>query len=269
MSDSAVPTPAVISLLTDFGLDDGFVGIMRGVIAGLAPGARVIDITHKVKPQHLAQGAMLLRNAYPYFPRGTIHVAVVDPGVGGSRRPIVVRTPDHFFVGPDNGLFTLAYRHEPGFKAFHLDQPRYWRSEVSNTFHGRDIFAPVAAHLALGVPPEEMGSPVENPVHLRMLEPKVTDRKIIGKIIYADNFGNLITNIGGGLKERIQAHDDVLIKAGGKSILGISLNYNSVERGQLVALFGSTGLLEVSVNFGSAMKSLQVNVDDSVEVIFR
>ncbi len=149
----------IITLTTDFGLSDGYVGAMKGVILGIAPAAHLVDLSHEIAPQDVRQAAHVLADAVPYFPAGTVHLAVVDPGVGSARRPLLITTPRAAFVGPDNGLFTFILGTAKT-QAWALDQPGYWLPEISRTFHGRDIFAPVAAHLACGVPPEMLGSPI-------------------------------------------------------------------------------------------------------------
>lgn len=182
----------IITLSTDFGTRDGFVGIMKGVILSIAPGSRIVDVGHWVKPQDVFEGQFLLQRSAPYFPRGTIHVAVIDPDVGTSRRSIIVETDIAMFVGPDNGLFTPWLK---GAKVYHLTEKKYFLDNPSATFHGRDVFAPVAAHLANGAPPSDMGPEISDPVRLEINKPKIKAGNIRGEIIHIDYFGNLITNI--------------------------------------------------------------------------
>ena len=176
----------IITLTTDFGLRDGFVGTLKGVILGISPHVQIVDISHAITPQNTLEGAYALLRAFPFFPAGTIHVAIVDPGVGTHRRPIAARLGEHFFVGPDNGLFTrmleFTEQHHSPLKFIHLTNPDYWLPDVSRTFHGRDIFAPVAAHLANGVALEKMGSPVTDPVRITLPKPERTDRGWIAHI---------------------------------------------------------------------------------------
>lgn len=182
----------IITLTTDFGTRDGFVGIMKGVILSIAPEVRIVDIGHWVKPQDVLEGQFLLIRAVTYFPKGTIHVAVIDPDVGTARRPIAVERDEMILVGPDNGLFTPWL---DGAAVYHLTNSRYFLDKPSATFHGRDIFAPVAAHLAGGVPPAEMGERIDDPVRLEIPKPKIKKGTIRGEVIHIDYFGNLITNI--------------------------------------------------------------------------
>ena len=187
-----------LTLTTDFGLEDVYVGVMKGVIAGINPDLKVIDLTHQIPPQNIAAGRFCLLNAVPYFPKNTVHVAVVDPGVGSERKGCAIALENGFLVGPDNGLFSGILEQFPARKAVSLDNPKYWRTEtVSSTFHGRDIFAPVGAHLANGVPFEEMGDAIaiEELTDFSFPSLSFTDNQIIGYIQYIDYFGNLITNI--------------------------------------------------------------------------
>ncbi len=184
----------MITLLTDFGRADHFVGVLHGVIASIAPATRVVDITHEVPPFAIATGTFLLEQAWPYFPAGTIHVAIVDPGVGSERRPLLVSAGGHHFIGPDNGLFSFLYGLS-GVKVRVLNQPRYWLPETSNTFHGRDIFAPVAAHLAMGITPARLGKRITDAQRTPALQPVRHSRRAwTGAVLHVDHFGNLITN---------------------------------------------------------------------------
>jgi len=197
MSASVVNTRAVIALLTDFGLSDGYVGVMKGVIAGIAPDAQVIDITHAVAPQQIASGAWQLATVYRYFPRGTVFTCVVDPGVGSTRGAIALQAGDWFFVGPDNGLFSYIYAEQAIHQAVMLANTRYRLSQVSTTFHGRDVFAPAAAYLAQGVALSEFG-PASDPaslVRLDVRQPVRENGMIAARIVHIDHYGNLVTNI--------------------------------------------------------------------------
>ncbi|HEX2979101.1 MAG TPA: SAM-dependent chlorinase/fluorinase, partial [Anaerolineaceae bacterium] len=190
---------SIITLSTDFGLKDGNVGVMRGVIWGIAPQAQLSDLSHLIEPQNILEGALILGRSAPYFPAGSIHVMVVDPGVGTARRPLAAQIDSQYFVGPDNGLITLLLdRAEQAGKPVdivHLDRPEYWLKEVSYVFHGRDIFAPVAAHLANGVPLARLGSPIHDPLRLDIPHPTRTPTGWDAQIIYIDSFGNLVTNL--------------------------------------------------------------------------
>ncbi len=250
----------VITLTTDFGMADGYVGMMKGVILGLAPAVQLVDLSHDIAPHDVWQGAYILARAAPYFPPRTVHLAVVDPGVGSQRRPLVVETSRAWYVGPDNGLFTHALQ-EPQARAWELNRPEYWLPTVSRTFHGRDIFAPVAAHLALGVPPSEMGYPISDPVLLPWPTPTShADGHIEGQVVHVDRFGNLITNIPAAWVA--SGHWRCMVA--GREICGPSASYAAVERGELVIVVSSADTLEVAVRDGNAGQELGVTVGEAV-----
>ena len=186
----------IITLTTDFGTADGYVGTMKGVILGIVPDARLVDISHEIRPHNVRQAAYVLYTAYPFFPLYTVHLAVVDPGVGGTRRPIALRTPVGYFVGPDNGILSYVMACEPVEALVELADPRYRLPHVSHTFHGRDVFAPAAAHLAAGVPITALGPPVADPVTFPPPRLEVGPDGITGEVLHADRFGNVITSIG-------------------------------------------------------------------------
>jgi S-adenosyl-L-methionine hydrolase (adenosine-forming) len=237
----------IITLTTDFGLKDHYVGAMKGVIVSINPDVLIIDITHEIPPQDIFKGAFTLRNFYRYFPEGTIHIVVVDPGVGSRRKPIVLEADKNIFVGPDNGVFTFICHESKSIKAFEISNPKYILSNVSSTFHGRDIFAPAAAHISLGISIEDLGRNVKKNVGLSIKEPEIQRDEIIGEFIYADSFGNLITNIPSDL---IKPKSRIYI---GKRIIdGISKSYADAPEGELLAIIGSSGFLEISVNRGRA-----------------
>jgi len=252
----------VITLLTDFGLNDNFVAIMKGVILSINPQATIVDITHNVPPQDVWTAAYLLTTSHPYFPAGTIHVAVVDPGVGTRRRAIAVETQRAFFVAPDNGLLTCILKEEKVRKIVALTEPRYWLPEPSSTFHGRDIFAPVAAHLSRGVPLEEMGTPVQDPVLLDWPYPlKRPDGTIVGHVLHVDRFGNLITNL-----EEKHISGDVVVEVAGHKIEGLKRTFADVEPGKPLAYIGSTGRLEIAIRQGNAAQTFNVRRGDKILV---
>ena len=257
----------IVTLMTDFGLKDGNVGVMKGVIAGIAPQAQVIDISHLISPQDIAEAALILARSAPYFPAGTIHVVVVDPGVGTSRRPLAAGLGDQYYVGPDNGTLTLwLERLETQAQPvafYHLNRPEFWLPEVSHVFHGRDIFAPCAAHLAAGTPLDRLGSPISNPVRAQLPRPQRTTSGLRGQVIHVDHFGNLATNIR---VEHLQKSPDVTISLGGVKINGMVDTFGERPAGSLVALFGSTGNLIISVVNGSAADRLQAHLGEVVEV---
>ena len=252
--------PPPIVLLTDFGTRDGYVGVMKGVIARIAPGTPVIDLSHEVPPQDIRSASFLLGEWFRYFPDGSVHVAVVDPGVGSSRRGLALHSQGHFFVGPDNGLLSLVL---DGAEVFCLDRSEYWLDEVSNTFHGRDVFAPVAAHLAKGVPLCALGSPVEDSARLSFLEPEASEGGWLGEILYIDRFGNLITNF---TKQFVE--DNVgcscVAKLKGETVWPVCQTYSEVPTGERCAVFGGFGRLELSVNQGNAASLSGAQVGDTV-----
>ena len=239
------PTRSIIGLLTDFGQQDHYAGVMKAVIASIAPDATVIDLSHAVPPQSVLAGQRLLRASLPYFPPGSIFLAVVDPGVGTVRRPMALRSGGHTFVGPDNGLFTPWL---PGQAAIELAAAEYRLPVTSATFHGRDIFAPAAAHLAVGVPIDRLGPPLADPVLLHPLQAETRgDGTIVGEIVYVDRFGNLISNIAG--------------VSGGTALfrdreLPLRHTYGSAQPGDLLAVAGSEGELEIAVRDGNAAAQL-------------
>ena len=195
LSDEPQAANPLITLLTDFGTSDHFVAAMKGVILSISTHATIVDITHEIAPQDVAGAAFTLLAAYDSFPKGTIHVAVVDPGVGSSRRPILGVAADHFLVGPDNGIFSYVFARERDVRVFHLDRAHYFRHPLSATFHGRDVFAPVAAALANGVQPGRLGSEISDPVRLPSSVPQLKGKgKIRGRVLHIDRFGNCITN---------------------------------------------------------------------------
>jgi hypothetical protein len=242
----------IITLLTDFGLADAYVGIMKGVILSIFPEARLVDITHEVPPGAILQGALLLREVFPYFPEGTVHVAVVDPGVGGGRLPIGVEAGGRFLVGPDNGIFWPMIESAASPRVIHLTEGRFRLPKVSSTFHGRDIFAPASAHLALGTDLSAMGTPVEDPVRLRVPAPRVEGSVLIGEVLRVDRFGNLITNIPEDALLDFAGVARPVIRAGGLELVGLDQCYSDKGEGQAGALIGSSGRLEISVNRGRA-----------------
>jgi hypothetical protein len=256
---------SVITLTTDFGLADGYVGTMKGVILSIAPTATIVDISHNVPPQDVREAAYILYTAYPYFPQGTIHVVVVDPGVGSERRAIALRTPQATFVAPDNGVLSYVVAGERVKQIVHLTNPSYHLSPVSRTFHGRDIFAPAAAHLARGVPLTELGDPLTEIVTFSLPRPQVrSDGTIVGQVIHVGRFGNLITSI---MATDLAGHSllrESVIEIKGQSIRGIANTYAEVATGKLLALVGSSDRLEIAVSGGSASQTLGAKVGDEV-----
>ncbi len=249
----------IITLLTDFGTKDYYVASMKGVILKINPRCRIIDLSHQVSPQDIREGAFLLASAFSYFPEQTIHLAVIDPEVGGKRKPILLKTRNYFFVGPDNGLFTLVAEKDGVERVIELTNSKYFLSPLSSTFHGRDLFAPVAAHLSRGVRPQTFGKRVDQWVRLDLKKPEEEGKRLIGEVILNDRFGNLITNIE---KERILGFIkdySFVIRIGRRRISKISQGYWEGRKGDLLALFGSAGFLEIAVREGNAQKRLKVN----------
>ncbi len=257
---------SILTLLTDFGTQDGFIGVMKGVIWGICPNVKIADLSHEIEPQNLLQGAVTLSRVAPFFPAGTVHVAVIDPGVGTARRTIAAQLGNQRYVAPDNGLLTpliqdAEEQHLP-ITFVTLDNPDYWLKSITGTFHGRDLFAPVGAHLAAGVPLEKLGTPIDNPVRLDMPTPEKTDTGWIAHITLIDHFGNIRTDLRA---DKVSAN--AKIRIAGVEIDGLVKSYGHREAGTLVALGDSGGYLEVAVVNGNAAKRLGVKVGDEVEML--
>jgi S-adenosylmethionine hydrolase len=240
---------SLITLTTDFGPGE-YTAAMKGVILGINPQTTLVDISHQVGPQDILSGAFLLAAACPYFPPGTIHVAVVDPGVGTERRALLVQTPGAVFLAPDNGLLGLVLEGS-SYQAWELTEHRYWRAEVSATFHGRDIFAPAAAHLSLGVTPQDMGRAVVDIMKLPLPPVEVIGGELRGQVIHIDRFGNLVTNI----RRRDLPVGEVVVEVVGHRIPGLSTHYRAGK--ELLALMGSSGYLEIAAPSASACRLLK------------
>jgi S-adenosylmethionine hydrolase len=257
----------VITITTDFGEKDGFVGTMKGVVWSIAPNAQIADITHAVPPQNVLAGAIALWRAASFFPQGTVHLAVVDPGVGTSRRPMAARIGEQYFVGPDNGLFTPFLRDaeqdaRPA-TFIHLDKPEYWLPNVSHTFHGRDIFAPSAAHLAAGIPLERLGTPFPDPVRIPLPQPERMKNGWCAHLTTIDSFGNLTTDLPASW---LASLNGLRVRIAGREIDGLSASYGQRSPGELVALVDSEGYVEVAVVNGSAANVLGAKLGEVVEV---
>jgi len=255
----------IVTLTTDFGTADWFVGTMKGVILGIAPRATIVDITHELPGRDIRAGAFALVASYGLFPRKTAHVAVVDPGVGSRRAAIAVQTTNYFFVGPDNGVLSLALSKEKIKHIHRLTNEKLFLQPVSRTFHGRDIFAPVAAHLSRGVPIHKFGPALKDFVRLDWPQPRTTPTGIQGEIVYIDRFGNTITNINSpSLVERKQTRIEVFVKR--KRLCQVKEFYQVVPVGMPVGVVGSSGFLEIAVNGGSAARKLGLRIGDTVTV---
>lgn len=258
----------VITLLTDFGLRDGYVGVMKGVIYSIAPDVSIADISHAISPQNVRLGALALKRTASFFPDGTVHVAVVDPGVGTARRPIAGRVGAQFFVAPDNGLATMLIRRarEIGVtvEVVHLDNPDYWLPDLSHVFHGRDIFSPVGAHLASGAPLEALGTPIDDYIMLEIPEPMhLGGGRWRGQVLEIDYFGNLSTNI-----ERRHVNN---LEPLGARIAGVEINdwvktFGERPVGTVVCLYGTADDFVISVVNGNAARHLGVEIGEPVEV---
>jgi S-adenosylmethionine hydrolase len=257
--------PPIITLTTDYGLKDSYVAGLKGAILTLCPAACLVDVTHLVPPQNIRWGAFVLATVFQDFPAGTVHLAVVDPEVGTNRRGLAVTSQRYRFVGPDNGIFSLVLQAESSWEARSLENPEYWGSVVSTTFHGRDVFAPVAAHVALGVPFQMLGPPCI-PVAPTWGSVHRGTQGLAGEVLGADHFGNIITNLDRGSVEALGATLWLSVLIGGTSIDGLHDTYGAVPVGSLVALIGSHGYLEVAVNQGNAAEALAVAAGACVRV---
>ena len=268
--------PAPICFLSDFGLDDSYVGVVKGAILSVDSTLQVVDLTHAVPPQDVRSGAFLLMTAVPYFPPGTVYLAVVDPGVGTDRRAIAVEAAGYRFIGPDNGLLSWALlrlsgvgasvgligntlRLGGGVSGVALTEPRFWRPTVSATFHGRDVFGPVAAHLAGGLPLAELGPAVESIRALPLPGPSRQGRTVRGEVIHVDRYGNLVTNLSGA-----DVPPDATIGIGDRAIVGLAPHFQ--QPAELIALVGSSGLVEIAVPNGDAARRLGLGAGATVTV---
>jgi len=252
-----------ITLTTDFGYKDNFVGVVKGVIYNINPDAKIVDLCHEVSPQDIMGAAFALKTAYNYFPKGTIHLVVIDPGVGTDRLPILVKTKDYYFIGPDNGVLSLALEEQKVEGIIYLDNFEHYLMPVSNTFHARDIFAPVAAQLTQGISYPLFGRAIKEYKKINLVKIKISARVISGEVIYIDRFGNLITNIGQDLEKNIQGS---IIKIKNKAVKGLKTSYADAVPKELLAIFGSSGFLEIAVNLGSAKDKLKAKIGDKVSI---
>jgi S-adenosylmethionine hydrolase len=245
----------IVTLTTDFGTRDQFVGVMKGVIRTICPAADLIDISHEVQPFEISEGAFLLSQSYRFFPPKTVHVAVVDPGVGSARRPILVEAAGQIFIGPDNGVLAMVYSDIPH-KARAITNEKYFLQPVSRTFHGRDIFAPVAAHAAKGVRPSAFGKIIDDHLKPTFTKPHRASKRLwVGTVLHVDRFGNLITNFHIDEFESVRKNPFELA-IGVRTLTQISLTYAGMEPGEPSVILGSSGFLEVAVNQASAARTL-------------
>lgn len=280
-------TVPVIALLTDFGLEDGYVGVMKGVILSICPTAQIIDIAHHIAPQDIRQAAYVLMTSYSYMPSGTIFVCVVDPGVGTPRRPIAVQTKQGIFVGPDNGLFSYVLGQVEIQQVVALHNRQYHLQSISTTFHGRDIFSPVAAHLANGVPVDQLGPALGKPLE-KLSSPllQIENDRVRGEVLHIDHFGNVVTSIGRlvwGSDDMLQLHpqfgnptfservtvapffaEATAVEIADQTFAPLGLSYMGTQKGAILPLINSAGQLELAMNQGNAAQKLGVVIGDSV-----
>jgi S-adenosyl-L-methionine hydrolase (adenosine-forming) len=260
----------LITLTTDFGLNDHFVGTMKGVILDIAPDAEIVDVCHAVQAFDVLDGALTIAQAYSYFPNATVHVVVVDPGVGTSRRPILLNTGRHYFVAPDNGVLSLIYGREERLQVRHIDAVHYYRQPVSNTFHARDIFAPVAAYLAKGVESAKFGEEITDFVRFNAPKPKPVDAQTLrGVVLKVDRFGNMVTNITPqDIPALFQAAPPAFkMLVGKREITEIHTNYAEGAPNEVFAILGSTGYLEIAANRAAAAQIIGAGKGSEVNIV--
>lgn len=257
--------PGLITLITDFGVSDHFVGVMKGVILGIAPRVRVVDITHAITPFEINEAAFVIAQSWRYFPKGTIHVVVIDPGVGSARRPLLVEAAGHYFIGPDNGVFSMIYDVGPH-KVREITNPKVMLPEISRTFHGRDVFAPAAAHLSRKTPPAKVGTRINDAIRSAALVPTQTaPNQWSGRVLQIDHFGNLITNFP------VEAFSEVKIqpfelRVGMERIHRLALTYSETNLGEMFVIAGSSGYLEIAANQGDAAEITGCGAGAAVEL---
>jgi S-adenosylmethionine hydrolase len=268
MSISTVMPGKIITLTTDFGLKDPYAAEMKAAILSICPNAVIVDITHEVAKFNTRMGAYVLASAAPYFPKNSVHVAVVDPGVGTQRRPIVIQTSKGFFVGPDNGLLVLAAEKQGIMRVHELTNPRFMLPEVSNTFHGRDIFAPAASHLLNGVKPAEFGPEIREAVKPEFANVTRRNGMLVGEVLHVDGFGNIITNINE--KEVAQSHVKGAVSVeltSYKLKLKLGKAYGEAEPRKPLALIGSHNFLEIALNQGNAAEKFKTKPGDKIKLL--
>ncbi|HEY6290925.1 MAG TPA: SAM-dependent chlorinase/fluorinase [Terriglobia bacterium] len=257
--------PALITLTTDFGLRDPFVGVLKGVILTINPEARLVDLTHGVESFDVLESALILGQSYPHFPPGTIHLVVVDPGVGSARRPILVSAGQAYFIGPDNGVFELVYQRESPFEVRHLSADQYFKKPVSQTFHGRDIFAPSAAWLSTGIEPESFGRLITDYARLEVAKPeRVSPALVRGTVLRVDKFGNLITNFK---PEDVAAGVTICLLINDRLVTRLVSSYAAGRPGEVFAILGSVGFLEIAARQASAAELLDARPGTEVRLV--
>ncbi|MDQ1265137.1 MAG: hypothetical protein QG635_287 [Bacteroidota bacterium] len=259
----------IIAILTDFGISDIYVGVIKGVILNIAPDTNIIDITHEIQPQNIKQAAFLLKDSYTYFPEGTIFLAVVDPGVGSNRKPIAVRTEKYYFIGPDNGVLSFVLEEAKEIDAVKLNNPKYLLDKVCNTFHGRDIFAPAAAHLAAGVPFNDLGSSAASGSLNRFGFIKyydIKDNLIAGEVVHIDRFGNIISSIDKDFFDYYCKGNDVVTYINSNEIDGIMQTFSNAAQGDLLVYFGSGSHIEIAARNDNAARILGAKIGDRIYI---
>ena len=257
----------LITLLTDFGEQDSFVASMKGVILTINPQAILVDISHHIPPHSIEGAAYLLKSCYRYFPNGTVHVVVVDPGVGSTRRPLLLKTPRWFFVGPDNGLFSHVLEEESEVEVFEIENPQFRIESVGHTFDGRDLFAPSAAWLTKGTPPSSFGRVINDPIRLSILEPSRQGNRLVGRIEHVDRFGNLISNLTPQHIREFQSsvgRQDIIFRIGDHDVEGLVASYSEGLSDKPAVLVNSDGRVEVFVNGKSAARQLRMGGGEAI-----
>ena len=254
----------IITLTTDFGLGDPYAAMMKGVILSINPRAKLVDITHLIRAGAIRQASSVIHETFSYFPRGTVHLGVVDPGVGNDRRLIALEAGKHYFVGPDNGLFSPVIANDPTSRIFHLTERQYFLPRITNTFHGREIIAPVSAHISLGVPLDRVGLPIQDPIKLTAPLPHQKAGILYGQITHVDNFGNCTTNVHKNLLENFLESTHPVIEIGNLNIKGLNITYSEAEEGQPLALINSSDWLEIAINMGRASEYLGMNTEELI-----
>lgn len=256
----------VVSLLTDFGTADHYVGVVKAVVLAKTPEVTLVDLSHEIAPGAVEQAAFTLLASYLYFPRGSVHIAVVDPGVGSKRRALIVSCGEQLFVGPDNGIFSYLLDRESSAQVYHVNQERFSASLSSNTFHGRDLFAPVGAAVAAGTPPAALGEPIDDPIRLTPLPPvPEVDGTLSGRVLHVDRFGNCVTNLTvGDLPPDVPPF---ALQMGGTRIRELRSHYADAPGDEPFLIWGSSGFLEISINSGSAARRLGIEAGDSLRLV--
>lgn len=256
-----------ITFTTDFGTEDGNVGVMKGIVWGICPEAKIIDISHQIAPQNIRQAAFVLARQVFYFPANTVHIVVVDPGVGTSRRPLAAQIGSQFFVGPDNGVFTPLYQRaeQKGWplEIIHTSRPQFWRDEISHIFHGRDIFSPVGAHLACGVPLEALGERIDDPVTIPWTEPQWQGDRLVGEIRYIDHFGNLFTNI---TRQHLMGKTVQELTMGEYRFPEMVQTFGERPSGSLIVLYSSTDEVLIARVNGSAAEQTGAQPGNEIQI---